>query len=189
VTDNRRNEGPGNRPDFDEHGAERLCADLVETAPMVRRYLFGLCGDWHRSDDLSQQALLNAWRKRDSFDGRSTLKTWVFTIARNQWLTTLRTQGRRPQEEPVTEWLPTRSPSGPEAAAVRGELAEAVARAIGRLPNDQREALALRENAGLSFAEAADVLGVPVGTAKSRVRYALARLAQELEPFRGELES
>ena len=78
---------------------------------------------------------------------------------------------------------------GPPAAARRGELADAVARARDRLPPGQREAVALRESEGLTFREVAVTLGVPLATAKSRVRYALLKLAEELEPFRQELES
>jgi len=188
VTDDRPNQEPGQPPGV-AADAERFRADLVETAPAVRRFLFGLCGDWDRSADLSQQALLAAWRKRDSFDGRAAVRTWVFAIARNHWLTDLRQQARRPREEAVNESIHLDSAAGPASSASRGELAEAVARALARLPGDQREALALRDSAGLTFAEAAAVLGVPVATAKSRVRYALAKLALELESFREELES
>jgi RNA polymerase sigma-70 factor (ECF subfamily) len=189
VTEERPEQQPGPTPDITGIDADKLRAELVEAAPAVRRFLFGLCGDWHRSEDLSQEALLKAWRKRETFDGRSALRTWVFTIARNHWLSSLRTLARRPREEPVNESTHLDSQIGPVSSASRGELAEAVARALARLPDDQREVLALRESAGLTFAEAAAVLGVPVGTAKSRARYALVRLAQELEPFRQELES
>ena len=97
--------------------APRFRAELAEAAPAVRRFLFGLCGDWHRSEDLSQEALLSAWRKRDSFDGRAGLRTWVFAIARNHWLTGLRQQARRPREEPVNESCQISLTAAPEVAA------------------------------------------------------------------------
>ncbi|MBI5725515.1 MAG: sigma-70 family RNA polymerase sigma factor [Planctomycetes bacterium] len=168
---------------------ERVWAGLAETAPAVRRYLFGLCGDWHQSEDLSHEALLKAWQNRHSFDGRASLKTWVFTIARNEWLTGLRQKARRPQEEALNESLHIGTDATPDAAAFRGELADAVAKALDRLPGEQREVLALRESGGLTFEQMAGVLGLPVGTIKSRVRYALLKLAEELEPFRKELDS
>lgn len=188
MTDDRPEETLGNPLRLAGYDAERLRAGLVEAAPAVRRFLFGLCGDWHRSEDLLQESLLKAWQNRDRFDGRAGLKTWVFTIARNHWLTNLRQQARRSREEPVSESYEMGQDSRPEAAASRGELAEAVARALARLPSEQREVLALREHGGLTVAEVAAVLGVPVGTAKSRARYALVRLAEDLEPFRQELE-
>jgi RNA polymerase sigma-70 factor (ECF subfamily) len=189
VTDDGPNEGvirpqpPGGRD------AEPLRAGLAEAAPAVRRFLFGLCGDWHRSEDLSQEALLKAWQGRASFDGRADLGTWVFAIARNHWLSSLRQQARRPREKPMIESAQVIANARPDAEASRGELTQAVARALARLPDEQREVLALRESGGLTFAEAAAVLGVPVATAKSRARYGLLKLAEELEPFRQELES
>jgi len=172
-------------------GAGPLCAGLVEAAPAVRRFLFGLCGDWHHSEDLAQEAMLSAWQKRDSFDGRACLQTWVFAIARNAWLTSLRRRSRRPGEQPLAELGRTdpSDPSGtPADSAARAELTDAVAAALGHLPDEQREVLALCHNAGLTFARAAAVLGVPVGTVKGRARLALLKLARELEPFRQELE-
>jgi RNA polymerase sigma-70 factor (ECF subfamily) len=168
--------------------APRFRAELAEAAPALRRFLFGLCGDWHRSEDLSQEALLSAWRKRESFDGRAGLRTWVFAIARNHWLTGLRQQARRPREQPVNESFHIGPGDAPDAAAARGELAEAVAAALHRLPDEQREALSLRELGGLTCVQVAEVLDLPLGTVKSRLRYAMLKLARELEPFAQELE-
>jgi RNA polymerase sigma-70 factor (ECF subfamily) len=171
--------------------APEFRAELAEAAPAVRRFLFGLCGNWHLSEDLAQEALLSAWEKRDSFNGRASLRTWVFAIARNHWLTGLRQRARRPSEQPVNENFqnlqicPT---AAPDAAASRGELAEAVAAAMARLPDEQREALSLRELGGLTSTQVAGVLNLPLGTVKSRLRYAMLKLARELEPFGQELK-
>ena len=79
--------------------------------------------------------------------------------------------------------------ASPPAAAQQTELRQAVWAAMLRLPAEQAEALALRESRGLTFPEIADVLGVPVPTAKSRVRYALRKLADELKAFGPEVRS
>ena len=78
---------------------------------------------------------------------------------------------------------------GPSAIAERGELGDVVRRAVQKLPAEQREALAMRESEGLTFREIAGMLGVPLATAKSRVHYALVKLADELAPFRQELRN
>ena len=58
---------------------ETVRAAIVGTSQAVRRYLFGMCGDWHEAQDLAQEALLKAWEKRGSFAGRACAKTWIFT--------------------------------------------------------------------------------------------------------------
>ena len=83
------------------------------------------------------------------------------------------------------EHLAARAASPPEAAA-RAELASAVQAARSALPDEQHEALALRESGDLSFAQIAELLGVPAATVKSRVRYALKKLAEQLKRFRKE---
>ena len=170
-------------------GVESMRAALGESASAVRRFLFGMCGDWHEAEDLAQEALLKAWRKRESFDGRANVKTWIFTIARNHWLDCLRKKRSRPRHEGMIEDMQIRSNAPqPDTLAARGEAAAAVRAAVGRLPTEQREALALRESEGLTFRQIAETLDVPAATVKSRVRYALLKLADELKPYTRELE-
>ena len=165
-------------------------AAIAAAAAPVRRFLFTMCGRWDQAEDLAQGALLKAWQKRDSFRGQSGAATWIFAIARNHWLDSLRRKKHRAKTESMDEQLLISNPSsGPHVAAARHELAEAVHRAMDMLPPEQREALALRESEGLRFPEIAELLAVPVATAKSRVRYALLKLADELGHLRSELES
>ncbi len=171
-------------------GTEALRAAVVDAAAGVRRYLFGLCGDWHLAEDMTQQALLKAWAHRESFDGRAEARTWIFAIARNHWLDSLRRARTRlpPLGEKALEQVTDNSPA-PAAMAERRELTAAVEQALLRLPPEQREALALRESPGLTFAQAAEVLGVPAATVKSRVRYALLKLAEDLRPYADGIDS
>lgn len=169
---------------------EPLREALVAAAPAVRAYLLGLCGRWHEAEDLAQEALLAAWEARARFDGRSSVRTWLFTIARNRWIDLGRRRRVRPSAEPMDQTVTMSvDAASPPMAAGRSEFAAALASALARLPEEQRDALLLRETSGLTFPELAGVLAVPEATAKSRVRYALLKLAEDLKAFRAELES
>ncbi|MFB3892462.1 MAG: RNA polymerase sigma factor [Phycisphaerae bacterium] len=161
-----------------------LRAELAECGPAVRRFLFGMCGDWDQAEDMAQEALLRAWTRRESFDGRANARTWIFSIARNHWLDRLRRKKSQPQEQTMIDdqATPART-DAPYAGLWRGEVATAVRAALGRLPEEQREVLALRESEGLTFSQIASMLGIPAATAKSRARYALLKLAEELRPL------
>jgi RNA polymerase sigma-70 factor (ECF subfamily) len=160
---------------------------IVDSAAAVRRFLFGMCGDWNQAEDMAQEALLKAWARRQSFGGRSNVRTWVFAIARNHWLDQLRRRRTKPCEETMNENTTATTDPPPYMQLRRGELAGAVAAALEKLPSEQREALALRESEGLTFNQVAQMLDIPVATAKSRVRYALLKLADELKPFQSEI--
>lgn len=165
----------------------RLRAALEECGPAVRRYLFGLCGDWDQAEDIAQEAMLRAWQRQGDFDGRSDARTWVFAIARNYWIDGLR-RSRTSRQEPMPENQAQYAADHRTAPAILAgrEFDQAVRKALDLLPPEQREALALRESEGLSFPQIAQMLGMPVATVKSRVRYALLKLADELEQFRPE---
>ena len=79
--------------------------------------------------------------------------------------------------------------SSPPDRAEWAELAEAIDLALDQLPDAQREALMLRESGGFTFAQIAETLDLPLATVKSRVRYALMKLSEQLKPFREELKS
>ena len=168
-------------------GEDSVRRAIAQAFVPVRRFCFLQGGSWHEAEDIAQEALLRAWKGRARFDGRADPKTWIFAIARNCWRDRLRRKRRRPREHPMTEAMElTDTQPPPHAGLAREELGRAVRRALLTLPAEQREALALRESRGLKFRQVAEVLGVPVATAKSRVRYALLKLADELQGFRQE---
>lgn len=169
-------------------GEEALRAAIDEAGLFARRYLFGLCGDWDQAEDLAQEAMLKAWAKRASFDGRSNVRTWLFAIVRNHWLDSLRRKKTAAVMETIPEEiLVARGTYEPAGRAQRNELADAINTALGKLPAEQREALALRESEGLTFPQIAELTNVPVATVKSRVRYALLKLAEHLQAHRGDV--
>ena len=147
---------------------------LIGEMGHVRAFARSLCaGRTDEADDIAQETLAKAWGARARFDG-ANLRAWLFSIVRN----TYRSQRRKSWRETLLENLEgvAGATSGRESSD-RIELDDA-RRALGVLAEDQREALVLVAVAGFSYEEAAGICGCKVGTVKSRVARARARLEQ-----------
>jgi RNA polymerase sigma-70 factor (ECF subfamily) len=148
--------------------------DEIEAAiPALRRYARALTRDADRADDLVQDAIERAIRKRALWRPTGPLQAWLFRILLNIYRNDLRGQRRRGDH--VALDAAGSEPSTP--AAQHGHLAlSEVERALGRLPDEQREALLLVVVEGASYADAASILGIPAGTLMSRLGRARAAL-------------
>jgi RNA polymerase sigma-70 factor, ECF subfamily len=135
----------------------RFCASLVDTGS---------------ADDLTQETYLRAFRALPSFEGRSSVRTWLFGIARRTCADHLRATVRR-------RALLRRAEAGDEVIADPSETVGA-AELLRRLGPTQREAFVLTQVLGLSYEEAAQSLGVPIGTIRSRVARARLQLVTAL---------
>jgi RNA polymerase sigma-70 factor (ECF subfamily) len=131
------------------------------------------------AEEILQDTLLAVWRSADRFAGRSSVRTWLFGIARRQAHNRLR--GSTPRQEPLDRLAGRPDPSpGPAEWALAAARREAIAAALDALAIQHREVLALAFAARITHREIADVLGVPVGTVKSRLHHARAALARQL---------
>jgi len=149
--------------------------DMVRLLPGLRSFTRGLCGRMDLADDLAQDAMLRAWAARSSFTPGTNFRAWVFRIARNQFYTLLRKDRNWTSLDP--EWAEKTLVSAP-AQHDAIHLADVLV-ALQQLPAEQREVLLLVGANGVSYEEAADVIGCAVGTIKSRLargRRALATL-------------
>ena len=146
---------------------------LIAEIPSLRAFAASLCGSMQPVDDLVQDTLLKAWSHSNSFEMGSNLRAWLFTILRNTYFSSYRRQGREVQD---TDGLIEQrlSVSGSQESAI--DLAD-FRNALAKLPEEQREVLIMVGASGLSYEEAATVCGVAVGTIKSRVNRARARIA------------
>lgn len=128
------------------------------------------------ADDATQMALISIVRALPSFDGRSKFSTWIYRIATNAALDEIRRIRRRP--------IPTQD--GDVYDSVRRDVSEPVdaqldvSDALARLPEEYRAAVVLRHIADLDYEEIADVLGVPIGTVRSRISRGRTQLGQIL---------
>jgi RNA polymerase sigma-70 factor (ECF subfamily) len=148
--------------------------DLVAAIPNMRAFAISLCGNRDRADDLVQEALVKAWNHLDSFQVGTNLKAWLFTILRNAYFSELRKTKR---EVADSDGLMAARVAVPAEQHAHLDLKD-LAKALAQLPADQREALILVGAEGFSYEEAASISGCAVGTVKSRVNRARAKLAQ-----------
>lgn len=140
----------------------------------IQRAALLLCGDADEAEELAQETFVRAWMGWSQFGLRSAVFSWVYGILLNVWRESLR---RRKRRELGPEPL-----AGPaEGGAIAREEAELVRRAIGGLSEEHREAIVLHYMQDLSLAEVASLLGIPDGTAKSRLHAARAAVRGELE--------
>jgi RNA polymerase sigma-70 factor, ECF subfamily len=141
-----------------------------------------IAGSTRDADDAAQEAMIGIVRGLPRFDGRARFSTWAYRIATNAALDELRRRKRRPSLALVTdegEHVETADPLA--AREVEGAVERlSIDAALDALPEDFRIAVVLRDVADLDYAEIAEVLGVPVGTVKSRIARGRAQLADAL---------
>jgi RNA polymerase sigma-70 factor (ECF subfamily) len=136
-------------------------------------------GDRGLSEEILQDAMLAVWRGAGSFRGESSVRSWIIAIARRQARDRLRRRRLRIVDDRLLADQPAPGP-GPEDVALERATAAAVANATRDLSGSHREVLGLVFGAGLSLAETAQVLEIPLGTVKSRLAAARAALSRAL---------
>jgi RNA polymerase sigma-70 factor (ECF subfamily) len=164
----------------------------------VFRYLLRQLRAQASAEDVLQDTFMTVLRQAEQFrasPSSSGFRAWLFTIARSRLVDHVRRQGREasvddPGQDGTSDdefethdagaWLVDPAP-GPEAQVMSHQQARALAMQVEALPGPQRDAFLLHAEAGMSVPEIARTVGVPTETAKSRLRYALARLRNAME--------
>ncbi len=150
--------------------------------PGVIRVVAHMCADPNLAEDAAQEAFLRAWQKMDSYRPTAPFKSWLYRIAINAALDSLRRRTEASIEE--NEGAAAADPAaGPEAALIEKERTTLVRRALGELPAASRSVLVLREYGGLSYQEISQALDIPIGTVMSRLNYARNTLRKSLGPL------
>lgn len=160
-------------------GDREAAADLVRATQFeVARFLRSLTGEAD-VDDLTQETFLRALRSLPEFAGRSSVRTWLFTIARRTATDHIRHVTRRPRIAALTDWVTSADAVDP-GGRPRFEEEHALTELLAALPADRREAFVATQVLGLSYSEAAEVCDCPVGTIRSRVARAREDLVTAL---------
>src|SRR5262245_28938509 len=146
----------------------------------LANFLYRMC--WNRAlvDDLVQEVFLRVWRSRESYEPTAKVSTYLFRIASNLWI-----NHAEKKRESVLGDADRATDESPADPLERGEVRQAVKRAVEALPEGERLCLVLSEYNGLKYAEISEVLGIPVGTVKSRIFSAVQRLKAALKDHHG----
>jgi len=147
----------------------------------IYRWLVRLVGEEGLAEDLLSDVFLNVWRKASSFEGRSSVSTWLLAIARHKALSARR---RRTQVERAVElddelaWTMADPADNPELLLEKKDREDLLRRSLARLSPEHGEVIDLTYYHGKSIKEIAEIVGINEATVKSRTFYARKRLAQ-----------
>ncbi|HEX7849949.1 MAG TPA: sigma-70 family RNA polymerase sigma factor [Sphingomonas sp.] len=151
--------------------------EMMVLLPRLRRFARSLARDAADADDLCQAAIEKALLARASWQPGTRMDSWMYRIMRNAWIDTTRARRRASETFIDAEaGVAVGAEGGAEARVVLND----VERAMRRLPDEQREAVALVLVEGLAYKEAADVLDIPIGTLTSRLVRGRQALMAEL---------
>ena len=173
-----------------EHKAFELL--VVKYQRRLNRLISRFIKDEHEVHDVTQEALIKAYRALPNFRGESAFYTWLYRIAINTAKNFLITSGKRVMLQSdvandegefldITEQVADYHT--PEAEMVNREILETVEAAVSRLPEDLRKAITLREMDGYSYEEIAQIMDCPIGTDRSRIFRAREVIAKDLRPL------
>lgn len=163
--------------------------DPVAATALVRRYqrrVFGLAmtllGDRGLAEDVAQEAFVRAWRHAGAYDPRrASVATWLLTITRNLAIDSLRLRRSEPLDPATLAAVMGAAPGrGPADQAVAATEADRLREALVALPPEQSRALVLAAIGGRTSQEISEAEGIPLGTAKTRIRTAMIRLRDAL---------
>jgi RNA polymerase sigma-70 factor (ECF subfamily) len=158
-------------------------------AKRVFNMAYQFCGRREEAEDLAQEIFLKLYNSLSKFDFQKNFTAWLLTMAKNYLIDEYRrTKWERTQRDEFDERvLAQTSLSGPEESLVRKESRAIIWEGLNRLSSEMRMAVILRDLQGRSYEEMAEILGLPLGTVKSRVNRARIALAEVLKEKKGDL--
>ena len=163
--------------------SDALAAVFHESAAGLSGAVRAVAGARVEAGEVLQEAFLKAWRALRSGHRPRDVKAWVFTVTINHARDTRRRVERHPSPVPLATGDDAMTQTGPLTHLQRIEARQATERAIETLPEAEKDVFLLRVSGELTFAAAAEALGIPEGTAKTRMRSALSHLRARLLAF------
>lgn len=149
---------------------------LIREMKDLRAFAVSLSGSFHQADDLLQETLMKAWQNSASFIPGTNMRAWLVTILRNTYYSQYRKRGREVADTDGVYSSRLATPPSQESAVDMTDFLTA----LSKLAPEHRDVLLMVGASGLSYEETAEICGVAVGTIKSRLNRARARLADLL---------
>ena len=148
-------------------------------APAAFSLAYRMCGRRAAAEDIVQEAFLSLWRSGSGYDPRrGSVRSWVLSVVHNRAIDAFRRQGSRDRrdisDEGIAERLP--APDATDAEVERRDDARQVRTALDELPPDQRRVIELAYFGGLTHNQIAEMLDLPPGTVKGRMRLGLTKM-------------
>jgi RNA polymerase sigma-70 factor, ECF subfamily len=183
------------RPQEPQLGKPGFVEEALPWLDAVYRFALRLTGgNRSEADDLTQETFLRAYRHWDTFTRGTSARSWLFTIARNAFLRSRERQTRRPETLETdldfsvealgaSEVYKSIAAADPERQFFDSFVDDEIIQAIESLPVEFREAVVLSDVEGLNYGEIAEVLGVPMGTVKSRLYRGRRQLERKLYDY------
>ena len=142
-----------------------------------------MMGERQASEDLAQDAFLKVWRGASSYRAeRGSVRTWILSIVHNRGIDQIRSQAsRRRAQEKIEALAPRSQPSEAFAETLRNSQRDQVREALNTLPPEQLKILELAYFSGYTHVEISDLLGLPLGTVKGRMRLGLKKVRDYFE--------
>jgi RNA polymerase sigma-70 factor (ECF subfamily) len=171
-------------------GSQSAWRALVDAyARRVFSMAYQFCGSREEAEDRTQEVFLKLHGALPKYDFGKNFTAWLLTLAKNHLIDEYRrTKWEKANRDDFDERvLSQAAASGPEASLVAKETKELIWEGLDRLPADMRMVIILRDLQGKSYEEVAEILGLPLGTVKSRVNRARLQLARVLREHRGDL--
>lgn len=157
--------------------AEDIGAQLIAMLPTLRRFALSLTRSADKADDLVQSACERALANAVRYEPDTRFDAWMFRIMRNLWIDRVRREKTAGPTDDIDDRPDLAGISGVQVVEARSTM-QSVSDAIDALPDEQREVLMLTCVEDVSYKDAAEVLGIPIGTVMSRLARARRRLAE-----------
>ena len=176
------------------NGDEDAFGEIVSRyrGPLVN-FIFRILNDYDEAMELAQEAFVRVYFAIDRYHSDYAFSTYIYRIASNLAISEIRKRRRRKllsltglfqsHEDAEVEYQPPDTAEGPEEGTVTAELRQTIGRAIDSLPDKYKFPIVLREIEELSYEEIAEILGLGLGTTKSRISRGRGILRQKLESY------